>query len=197
MNTNSNVVSPRHLRGLFMVVATAAMVAVGGGSASAESASAESAGAESVAAIPECNVNTLSLSLGQQGPVGNWTFRALQFTNVSGTSCSMTGWPGVSYVAGDDGHQVGSAAVRQASSHGTIILAPGAVASAITAAFDIRQYDPSACQPTNVRGYRVYAPDDRLAMFVPLPAGTQACATADANFGVYAVKAGPGDLGNP
>ncbi|HWL86033.1 MAG TPA: DUF4232 domain-containing protein [Polyangiaceae bacterium] len=169
------------------------MVAVSGGSASAESAAATP---ESAAAIPECNVNTLGLSLGDQGAALGTIFRALRFTNISGASCSMTAYPGVSFVAGDDGHQVGPAAQREASSHGTVILAPGAVASAITSQGDPSFYDPSQCQPTDVRGFRVYAPDDRLALFVPLPAGTQACA-AIATLGVYAVKAGPGNLGDP
>ena len=186
---NSNLIRSQHVRSLLMVVGTAAMVAVSGGSASAESAATPQA----AAAIPECNVNTLSLTLGAGSRIVStgYIWQELVFTNISGASCSMEGFPGVSFVAGDDGHQVSAAANREGSSFGQIILAPGDVASAVSQRMDPAIYDPSQCQPTEVRGFRVYAPDDKLAMFVPLPAGTQACA-AIPTLGVYAVKAGPG-----
>jgi len=154
--------------------------------------SAGSASAESPAAIPQCNVNSLSLSLGGEEGAASHILRTLLFTNVSGSSCSMQGWPGVSFVAGDDGHQVGPAAERFGTSNGPVILAPGGVASVLTDSRSPDVYDPNVCQPTDVRGFRVYAPNDTLALFVPLPAGSRACAAIQ-DLSVYPVQAGSGN----
>jgi hypothetical protein len=99
----------------------------------------------------------------------------LQLRNVGSSACVLYGYPGVSWVAGADGHQVGAAAVRQADNTGsaekTLTLAPRALVSApldIVAAAAIPR---SACKPVPVRGLRVYPPGERAAMFIPLPTG--------------------------
>jgi len=46
----------------------------------------------------------------------------LNLTNTGSTPCTLYGFPGVSWVAGSDGHHVGSAATKQAPSTGAKTL---------------------------------------------------------------------------
>jgi hypothetical protein len=80
----------------------------------------------------------------------------------------------VSFVAGDDGHQVGAPAVRDGANSAAIRLAPGDTAAAALGFADLGAYDPARCKPTPVRGLRVYPPHNTRAAFLPL--ATKACA---------------------
>ena len=97
----------------------------------------------------------------------------LQLRNTGSSACTLDGYPGVSWVAGTNGHQVGAAAVRQAdpggSAEGTVTLAPGALASAPLDIVDAAAFPPSQCKPVPVRGLRVYPPGEKAALFVFLP----------------------------
>jgi hypothetical protein len=72
----------------------------------------------------------------------------LQLRNVRSSSCTLYGYPGVSWVAGADGHQVGAAAERQSDNSGsaehTVTLAPGALTSAPLDIVDAAVISPSS-----------------------------------------------------
>jgi hypothetical protein len=96
----------------------------------------------------------------------------LQLRNTGTSACTMYGYPGVSWVAGADGHQVGAGAVRQGDPSGTetaVTLAPGALASAPLDIVDAAVFSPSACKPVPVRGLRVYPPGEKAALFLSMP----------------------------
>jgi Domain of unknown function (DUF4232) len=97
----------------------------------------------------------------------------LQLRNTGSSACSLYGYPGVSWVAGADGHQVGAAAVRQPESTGSaekaVTLAPGALASAPLDIVDAAVFSRSQCKPVPVRGLRVYPPGQQAALFLSLP----------------------------
>jgi hypothetical protein len=114
---------------------------------------------------------------------------------VGSRSCVIAGFPGVSYVTGDNGRQVGEPAVHGGKIGPQITLAPGQVASTVIHSVNAGVFDPSACRPTPVRGYRVYAPDDLAAMFIPLGAESQGCAgnPPDPQLSVLTVISGAGD----
>lgn len=96
----------------------------------------------------------------------------LTFLNHGTAPCTLFGYPGVSYVRGDTGIQTGDAADRNPSIAGqtgatVVTLAAGATAHAVLAEVDVANYSPSDCQPTAIRGLRVYPPDQTTALFVP------------------------------
>lgn len=92
---------------------------------------------------------------------------ALTFTNRGAAACSLQGWPGVSFVTGDSGTQVGAAATREASGPDTAVsLEPGATATSSLTITNAAVFDPSTCAPVDVRGFRVYPPDNTSAKFV-------------------------------
>jgi hypothetical protein len=97
----------------------------------------------------------------------------LQLRNIGSSPCTLYGYPGVSWVAGADGHQVGAAAARQpdprGSAENTVTLAPGALASAPLDIVDAAVFSPSQCKPVPVRGLRVYPPGEKAAVFLSLP----------------------------
>jgi hypothetical protein len=97
----------------------------------------------------------------------------LQLRNIGSSACMLYGYPGVSWVAGADGHQVGAAAVKQPNPTGstekTVTLAPGAVASAPLDIVEAAAFPRSQCKPVPVRGLRVYPPGEKAALFLSLP----------------------------
>src|SRR5262249_6216766 len=91
-------------------------------------------------------------------------------------NCVIVGFPGVSYVAGDNGTQVGAPAQRDGAEGKQITLAPGSTAFSPVDAVEVPVFDASDCGPTPVRGFRVYPPDETASLFVSLPAGSEGCA---------------------
>jgi hypothetical protein len=139
----------------------------GGGGTSSDS------GPGTVRAVPASNVGRcsasdlrLTLADGDDGE-GMWQ-QALVFTNVSGHPCTVQGFPGVSYVAGDNGAQVGAPAARTGSGGTTIRLANGQTASSWVGFVNIDDYDAAECRPIPTRGLRVYPPGETRSKFVVL-----------------------------
>ncbi len=135
--------------------ATTAPAPAGGGNGGSESA-----------ALRECKPASLKLTLGPSDGTAGTVFVALRFTNVSKSTCVMVGWPGVSYVTGNSGTQVGAPAARTGAKGPQVTLRPGAVASSVVGMTDVGVFDPGQCKPTATRGLRVYPPDSTASMFV-------------------------------
>jgi hypothetical protein len=133
-------------------------------------------------ATPRCHTGDLKLTLGKRGGATATKFQPLYFTNVADHACTLHGYPGVSWVAGDDGHQVGDAFDRAAfNPKVTVTLAPGDVAYATLATHDVGMFPARQCKPVNVRGYRVYPPDETTSVIVA--SATKACSAKGVNAG--------------
>jgi hypothetical protein len=147
---------------------------------SAASSAAAAGGSTSVAVAsgtPACTSADLKVSLGGGAGAGmSQNHIGLQLTNVGSSSCTLYGYPGVSWVAGADGHRVGAAAERQSDNSGSaeqaVTLAPGALASAPLDIVDAAVLPPSECKPVPVLGLRVYPPGETAALFLPLATGS-------------------------
>jgi hypothetical protein len=117
----------------------------------------------------ECKAADLSLSLGQGDAAAGTAYRPVIFSNHSSKTCTMQGFPGISYVTGDDGHQVGAAAVRVGNKGPVLTLAPNDRAQAQVGFTQVRNFETGVCKPTDTRGLRIYPPHDTASMFLPLP----------------------------
>jgi hypothetical protein len=104
--------------------------------------------------------------------------RDLVLTNKGTTTCTLQGFPGVSFVGNGNGTQLGAPAeFDQGSPHGTVTLAPGTSAHAALKIAEAGNYDAATCQPKAADGLRVYPPGETHALFVAAT-GLTACQNA-------------------
>ncbi|SFA84842.1 Protein of unknown function [Amycolatopsis marina] len=113
-----------------------------------------------------CKSADLKLSLGRGDAATGTAHKPLQFTNTSDGPCVIQGFPGVSYVAGEDGHQVGPAAYREGEEGAPVTLKKGEMAHAPVGFVQVRNYEESVCEPQPIRGLRVYPPQETASMFI-------------------------------
>jgi hypothetical protein len=145
-----------------------------------------------VAGPGPCQGKQLKVKLGLGNGAAGTFYYPIQFKNVSSTSCTLYGFPGVSFTGETYAVQVGPAASRnRASPEHLVTLAPGKVASALIAVVDAQNY-PSACGLTTASGILVYPPN--LKTSVGLPYNGYTC--VDAKYHVLTVNAVvPGSTG--
>jgi len=118
----------------------------------------------------------LEFTTGQSEGAAGSVYQPIIMTNKGSATCTLSGFPGVSFVAGDDGHQVGNAANEDKSQQvAPVTLAKGASAQFVVRISNADNYDPSACQPVAARGLRIYTPGETHSAFVPMT--LKACST--------------------
>jgi len=126
--------------------------------------------AATTATTPRCATSGLVIWLETQGngALGSIYYN-LDFTNLSGHSCTLLGYPGVSAVD-LGGHTLGSAASRD-NSHAPVVvtLANGASARAVLRIVEAGNFPPSTCRQVNAAGLRVYPPNQTASKVVPFP----------------------------
>ncbi|MCY1143744.1 DUF4232 domain-containing protein [Actinoplanes sp. Pm04-4] len=129
-------------------------------------------------ASPRCHTGDLKVSDKPDagGGAAGHHGELLVFENTAGHACSLQGYPGVSFVTGDSGKQVGSAFTRSHADTASVTLPPGDRAYATILLADPGNVGEADCKPVHVRGYRVYPPDETAAVFVSKP--QTACATS-------------------
>jgi hypothetical protein len=167
-------------------------------SASTSSAAAPSSGAVSaqpvspaVTGTPACPNGSLQLKLGLAQGYAGGVYQVIDFTNSSGSTCTLTGYPGVSLVSGPPFTQIGLAAQRGGTAPvKTITLAPGATANALLQIVDALNFPTATCSPAKATDLRVYPPNQTLAVF--LPSASQGCAEPVQILTISAVQAGNG-----
>ena len=125
------------------------------------------------AAVPACATSGLVIWI---NTTGNGTagsiYYTLEFTNLSGHACTLSGYPGVSAVD-LSGHQLGSAGGRDnfAAAHTVTLAASGGrqTAKATLRIVEAGNFPSSACGMTTAAGIRVYPPNQRASKVVPFP----------------------------
>lgn len=147
------------------------------GSAAAVFASPNASAAAARTAAPACTTAGLDLWLDTNGTGAAGTiYYQLHFTNLSGSTCTLLGYPGVSGVT-LTGTQLGSAAARNHSvTPHLVTLANGATATAIAGIVQVSLFQPAKCGPVTAAGLRVYPPGQTASKIVPFPFG--ACSKA-------------------
>jgi eukaryotic-like serine/threonine-protein kinase len=124
----------------------------------------------------------------------------LEFTNTSGRSCTLYGYPGVAVTTGTtSASQVGSEAIRTTGGQAIrttdvpatlITLAPGATASATLVIVNVGVYY-GACNQVSVSYLEVYPPGQTSAAYVPDTGYThQACTNPVDQLEITTIEAG-------
>lgn len=112
-----------------------------------------------------CQTGSLTGALTNENGTAGSVYYTLVLTNRGSSACVLQGWPGVSFVTGSSGSQVGAAAARIPGSAPSVSLAPGGTASATLQITEANNYG-SGCQVTPVSGLRVYPPDQTASLYV-------------------------------
>jgi hypothetical protein len=164
------------------------------GSTSTPATTASGVAASSTPAAPagpaSCLASGLQAQLGASQGTAGTIYQVLVLTNTSGSSCTLYGYPGVSFVSGQGGSQVGAPATRNpAVKAAPLTLAPGGKANALLAVHDAGAFPD--CRLTSVDWLRIYPPGDYGSLYVQYKA--QTCAnTAKSILTVTAVSPGAG-----
>lgn len=136
-----------------------------------------------------CPTAALSIRPGQgQGTAGS-VYVAVVFRNISGSSCTLYGFPGVALAGGHPVAQIGLAAQRNQAAPRLVTLAPGAVASAQLQIVQAGNYPRSRCEPTTASFLQVYPPNQTKQVYVAYHA--TACRRGIKILAIGPVVAGP------
>ncbi len=133
------------------------------------------------------------------GAAAGSTYYPMNLTNAGTSSCSLFGYPGVSWVSGPSGSQIGQPATRNpVLTPATVVLAPGQTAHVTLQVVDAQNYDKSSCQPVTAHWLKIFPPGQFTALYVKFSALT-CSAKLPGKLGspltVDAVKAGQGKAG--
>jgi Protein of unknown function (DUF4232) len=132
------------------------------------------------------------------GAAAGTSYVALEFTNTSGHSCDLFGFPGVSFRTGNPGSLIGAAASRQTTfGPEPVSLASGATAHAWLGLVDTGNFSPSACGPVTAHWLKIYPPDQFTALYTRFTA--QVCSkhvTTSAPLLILPIRPGAGAPGS-
>lgn len=140
---------------------------------------------------PACPNGSLKVTLGiAQGYAGG-VYHVIDFTNTSGSTCTLTGYPGVSLVSGPSDTQIGLAAQRStATPVKQVTLAPGATANALLQIVNALNFPSATCAPTKATALKIYPPGQTAPVL--LPTTSNGCANPVRIMYVGAVQPGSG-----
>jgi hypothetical protein len=158
------------------ILAVAAAVTAGLAISSAAYAATSSGTARTATAIPRCTAADLGVwvAIDQANGAAGTIYYPLQFTNLSGHTCYLYGYPGVSEIS-SSGKQLGSPAGWSSMSGARVVnLGPGATAHTILGYRDVAVSTESGCHPVST-GYtlNVIPPDQYSSTQAPI--GWEAC----------------------
>lgn len=92
---------------------------------------------------------------------------AIVLRNTGARACTLQGWPGVSFVGGGNGTQIGNpATLDRATPHPTLSIRPGGEVQAIVTVEAAGNWDSATCHPRVTDGFRVIPPGSRQSLFV-------------------------------
>lgn len=148
-----------------IVAITAAAVA---GLALSTAAFAATSSPGAAVSVPKCTASDLGVwvAVAQGNGAAGTSYYPLEFTNLSGHTCYLFGYPGVSALDGN-GHQLGSPANWGSLTGARIVnLAPGATAHTLLAYHDAAVTTEPGCDPVNSATLlKVYPPGRHSATY--------------------------------
>jgi len=144
-----------------------------------------------VVGVPACPNGSLKVTQGLGQGYAGGVYEVIDFTNTSGATCTLYGYPGVALVSGPPYAQIGLAAKRGTTTPAAVVtLAPGAVANATLQIVDALNYPTATCGPAAATDLQVYPPGQTAAVY--LPNKSEACAEPVQTTFIGPVQAGNG-----
>jgi Protein of unknown function (DUF4232) len=113
----------------------------------------------------------------------------IQFSNTSGSACTLYGYPGVSFVTAAGGSQIGAAATRNATLPAKVIsLSPGQTVHATLQVVDALNYPSGGCGLVTAHWLKIYPPNQTAPTYVSFTA--QTCSKPKTVLSVQTVQTG-------
>ena len=126
---------------------------------------------------------------GTDGAAAGSTYYPIQFRNISTATCNLYGYPGVSFVTGAGGSQIGIPADENPVHPRQFIdLAPGQTAHAELRVVSAGVYPPGDCGMVTGHWLRIYPPNQTAPLYASFTAST--CTKAEQVLSVETVVAG-------
>jgi hypothetical protein len=101
-----------------------------------------------------------------QGAAGS-VYQTIDFTNISGKTCTLYGYPGVALAAGSPVTQVGAAATRSNTTAPTLVtIAPGQSANALLRIAQAYNYPTAKCDPVATTYLQIYPPNQTTPIYL-------------------------------
>ena len=146
-----------------------------------------------VAGPPGCATSGLSVKLGPGNGAAGSTFFPIVFTNTSGSPCSLFGYPGVSFVTGQGGSQIGLAASRDTTQPAkNVVLAAGGVAHATMRVVVAQNFPAASCKLVTANELKIFPPGQTAPLYLSFTSPTCA-STSPADQVLYIQTVGSGD----
>ncbi len=163
--------------------ATATVTVTSSAASASPTASASSTSAAACA--------TSALKITQSAPNGyaGGVYVTLVFTNISGATCTLYGYPGVSLVSSAQ-KQIGLAAKRSGTAVKLVTLAPAAAASASLQIVDALNFPATTCSPVKASYLRIYPPNQTASVL--LANTSEGCSKPVQTLTINPVQAGSG-----
>ena len=121
------------------------------------------------AAVTSCTMAQLQVRLdtGSAGVAAGSSFIPLDFTNVGGASCTLSGFPQVSVAAGSTGKQLGAAGTLDRSAAAELmVLSSGQSAHIWLRLVDVANIPAPQCDPVAGAGLRVSLPGQQHGTYI-------------------------------
>ncbi|HVA59472.1 MAG TPA: DUF4232 domain-containing protein [Mycobacteriales bacterium] len=138
-----------------------------------------------------CPTRSLQAKVGvSQGTAGS-TYTVIDFTNLSNSTCTLYGYPGVSFAGGTPVTQIGVAAGESPTTPRTLVtLAAGATANALLRITDAGNYPAAECRLVTAQYLQIYPPNQTTPIYLGYT--SQTCAKPVRILTVSVIQAGAG-----
>ncbi len=114
-----------------------------------------------------CSTSGLKITLGLSQGTPSHIYQVIDFTNISGSTCVLYGYPGVSLAGGTPVTQIGLAAAEDPSTPRQLVtLAPGATGNALLRLTQAGSYPVSPCAPQTASYLQIYPPNQTTPAYI-------------------------------
>jgi len=172
--------------------AASAAVATPSAAPSSAPAASPTATGSGTGSSTACATKFLAAKAGvAQGAAGS-VYQVIEFTNISNSTCTLYGYPGVSLASGSPVTQVGAAASRSTATAAAVVtLAPGQTGNALLRITQALNYPSATCSPAPTTYLQIYPPDQFTPLYLAYK--TTGCAKTSVNLlSVGVITAGTG-----
>jgi hypothetical protein len=176
-STSSSSSSPTAATSAASSAAATTSAAASSPAPSAAASTAKTTSAASPRAVPSqepssasstaCPTKYLAATIGLgQGAAGS-VYQVIDFKNISNTTCTLYGYPGVSLASGSPVTQVGAAASRSTETAASVVtLAPGQSANALLRITQALNYPSATCSPVATTYLQIFPPDQFTPIYL-------------------------------